>query len=63
MILNFRLNVYIYLYFKLMSVLFGYKYYVIYCVFWYKKKYYCEVGIVCGVKNRDLDRNGIDVYR
>lgn len=27
----------------------------------YKKKYYCEVGLVCGVKNRDLDRNGIDV--
>lgn len=46
-----------------MSVLFGYKYYVIYCVFGIKKKYYCEVGIVCGVKNRDLDRNGIDVYR
>lgn len=33
------------------------------CVWYIKKKYYCEVGIVCGVKNRDLDRNGIDVYR
>lgn len=43
-------------------------YYLGISIMWYivclvYKKYYCEVGIVCGVKNRDLDRNGIDVYR